>query len=92
MNPILLDLGFIEIRWYSVLILSAFIIGYFLVLNRCKKKDISVSQISDMCFYLIIVCILGARLYYCLFEFEDYRESVCYRNNISFQLSRSPSR
>ena len=27
MNPILLELGFIEIRWYSVLILSAFIIG-----------------------------------------------------------------
>jgi len=76
MNPILLDLGFFEIRWYSVLILSSFIIGYFLVINRCKKKDISVTLISDMCFYLVIVCILGARLYYCLFQFEDYNNII----------------
>ena len=65
MNPILLDLGFIQIRWYSVLILLAFIIGYFLVINSCKKKGISVVQISEMSFYLIIVCILVARVFYC---------------------------
>ena len=76
MNPILIDLGFMEIRWYSVLILLAFIIGYFLIINRCKKKGISITLISDMCFYLVIVCILGARLYYCLFEFEEYKNII----------------
>ena len=76
MNPILLDLGFIQIRWYSVLILFAFIIGYFLVINRCKKKGISTMQISDVCFYLIIVCIIGARLYYCLFNLKDYKNII----------------
>ena len=76
MNPVLLDLGFFEIRWYSVLILTAFIIGYFLVINRCKKENIDVSVISDMCFYLIIVCILGARLYYCLFRYYDYTNII----------------
>lgn len=76
MNPILIDLGFIQIRWYSVLILIAFIIGYGLVINRCKKKGISISQVSDMCFYLVIVCILGARLYYCLFNLEDYKNII----------------
>ncbi|MBR6690293.1 MAG: prolipoprotein diacylglyceryl transferase [Bacilli bacterium] len=76
MNPILLDLGFIEIRWYSVFILLAFIIGYLLVISRCKKKGISTTIISDMCFYLVIVCILGARIYYCLFELEDYKNII----------------
>jgi len=76
MNPILLDLGFIEIRWYSVLILSAFIIGYFLVINRCKKNNITIPLISDMCFYLVIVCILGARLYYCLFNLKEYKNII----------------
>ena len=72
MNPTLLDLGFFEIKWYSVLILLAFIIGYWLVISRCKKKGLNTSKISDMCFYLVFVCILGARLYYCIFNFKDY--------------------
>ena len=72
MSPYLLDLGFIKIRWYSVLILCAFIIGYFLVINRCKKKNISISLINDMCFYLVIACLLGARVYYCIFEWKYY--------------------
>lgn len=76
MNPVLLDLGFIEIRWYSVLILIAFIIGYFLVINRSKKKGISTIQISDMCFYLVIICIIGARMYYCLFNLDYYLNNI----------------
>lgn len=76
MNPILLNLGFIEIRWYSVLMLTAFIIGYLLIINRCKKLGISTTKISDLCFYLIIVCIIGARLYYCLFNLDYYGKNI----------------
>ena len=76
MNPILLDLGFIEIRWYSVLILIAFTIGYLLVSNRCKKEGISSVFITDLCFYLVIFCILGARAYYCLFNLDYYSKNL----------------
>jgi len=76
MNPILINLGFMEIRWYSVLILIAFIIGYFLVINRSKKQGISITFISDLCFYLIIFCILGARIYYCLFNLDYYSKNL----------------
>lgn len=82
MNPILLDLGFIEIRWYSFLVLSAFIIGYILVINRCKRKGISLSIISDMSFYLIIFCILGARLHYCLFYVDEFGNNPYFQNPI----------
>ncbi len=76
MSPILLDLGFLEIRWYSVLVLTGFVIGYFLVVSGAKKKGIPVSVISDMCFYLVIVSIIGARLYYCLFKYQDYTNII----------------
>ena len=72
MNSILFDLGFIEIRWYSFLILVSMIIGYFLVLNETKKKNISNDEINDLLFYLIIVSILGARIYYVLFNLKYY--------------------
>jgi len=76
MNPVLVDIGFLEIRWYSILILIAFIIGYFLVVNRCKKENISLTFINDLCFYIIIFCILGARLYYCLFNLNYYLKNI----------------
>ena len=76
MNPILINLEFIQIRWYSVLVLSAFIIGYILVIKSCKKLGYSSIIISDMCFYLVIVCILGARFYYCLFNLEYYGKNI----------------
>lgn len=76
MNPVLINFGFIEIRWYSVLILIAFTIGYFLVINRCKKYNISKTFVSDLCFYMVIFCILGARLYYCLFNLNYYSKNI----------------
>ena len=80
MSPILIDLGFMQIRWYSILILSAFVIGYLLVINRCKKKGIPTSAITDMCFYLVIICILGARLHYCLFYVNEFGNNPYFSN------------
>jgi len=76
MNPILINLGNIEIRWYSVLILMAFTIGYFIVINKCKKENIDLTLISDLCFYVVIFCILGARIYYCLFNLDYYSKNI----------------
>ena len=76
MSPILINLGFIQIRWYSVLILTAFVLGYFLVIKSCAKRGIETSKVTDLCFYLVIVCILGARLYYCLFNLDYYSKNL----------------
>ena len=72
MNPILIDLGFISIRWYSILILIGFSIGYYLVLNEASYKGIQKHVINDICFNLVIISILGARIYYCLFNLNYY--------------------
>lgn len=73
MNPIMIDLGFIQIRWYSFLILIGCIIAYFLVIKQSEKLKISKTELSDLMFYVIIFGILGARIYYCIFNFEYYK-------------------
>ena len=73
MSPIMFKIGSVGIRWYSVLILISFIIGYFLVLTRARKQTVSSVYINDLCFYLVVFCIIGARLYYCLFNMEYYK-------------------
>ena len=76
MNPVAITIGNIQIRWYSILILIAFTIGYFIVLKKGRNKGISTIHINDMSFYLVVFCILGARLYYCLFNFDYYKENL----------------
>ncbi len=72
MSSTILSIGSIEIKWYSFLLLVAFTIGYLLILHQSNKIGISKSIISDLLFYLVIVCIVGARLYYCLFNLDYY--------------------
>ena len=72
MDSVLFDLRFIQVRWYSFLILISMIIGYFLVWKEVKKKDLSIDELNDLLFYLIIVSMLGARVYYVLFNLKYY--------------------
>ena len=72
MNPILLDLGFVRIYWYSVMILLGLLIGGSLALKEAKRYKISDDYMSNLILFLIIFSILGARLYYVAFNWSYY--------------------
>lgn len=72
MNPILIDLGFIQIYWYSFLLFIAFLIGGYLVLRESKKHDIDEDFIINLFFYTVPIAFLGARLYYVIFNWNYY--------------------
>lgn len=72
MDRVLFDLGFIEIRWYSICILLAIIVGYYFVIKEVKKKKIAEDEFNNLVFYTLIVGILGARIYYVLFNLNYY--------------------
>ncbi|MFA6458470.1 MAG: prolipoprotein diacylglyceryl transferase [Patescibacteria group bacterium] len=68
LNPIALSLGFIQIRWYGVFYLIAFLLGFFWLKLLVKKKLVSFSakQIDDLLFGMILGVILGGRIGYFL--------------------------
>lgn len=72
MNPIFLKIGNIIIYWYSVILLIAFVAGCLLILKEAKKQGIPKDILEDFIFYTIPICLIGARIYYVLFEFEYY--------------------
>lgn len=76
MNSEIIKIGFLSIKWYSVLILSAFIIGYILVMKRCRKVGIPTANITDICINTVIISLIGARIYYCLFNLDYYMENL----------------
>ena len=76
MNRVLVTIGPLTIYWYSFLIIIAVIIGYNIIVNYSKKLNYKTGAIIDMTFGLVISAILGARLYYCLFNFEAYQDNL----------------
>ena len=76
MSPIAFKLGNIVIYKYSLCMLSAFVIGYFLALREVKKRGISEKFLTDFLFYLVPITIIGARLYYVAFSFNDYKDNL----------------
>lgn len=77
-NPIFLNLGFVEIRWYGFLISLAILICLFLVLYLAKKNNLSSDDIYDLAFWLVIGGVIGARLYEVFILDWSY-----YANNLS---------
>jgi phosphatidylglycerol---prolipoprotein diacylglyceryl transferase len=72
-RPQAIDLGFIEIRWYSLLFLLGFIIGYYILSKIFKKEGISIELLDKLSFYVVISTIIGARVGHCIFyEPETY--------------------
>lgn len=72
MNPILFDLGFIKIYWYSIMIFIALLIGGWLVLKEAKRFKIPEDFVTNLFFFAIPISILGARLYYVVFNWSYY--------------------
>lgn len=72
MNPIFLEIGPVQIYWYSIFILIAFVVGAFLAFKEAKRFNISDEFMTNMCFYLIPIVLVGARLYYVVFNLDYY--------------------
>lgn len=72
MNPILLDLGIVQIYWYSVIIFFAMLIASFILIKSATKEGLDKEFITNLIFYSIIFGIIGARIYYVLFNLNYY--------------------
>ena len=79
-DPVLIDLGFFQIRWYSTAYIVGILIGWIYANkiikltenNQYNFKQIVTKQFDDLIIYLVIGIILGGRLGYVIFYNLDY--------------------
>ena len=76
MNPILVTIGDFEIRWYSALIALGLLIAYIGVSLETKKLNEDKNFIVNTIFWAVLIGIIGARLYYVLFNIEYYSRNL----------------
>ena len=69
LDPIALDLGFFQIRWYSLAYLAGIIIGYIYMLRLVKQPGAPMARrhADDFVFYVTLGIIIGGRLGYVFF-------------------------
>lgn len=74
MNPVLFKLGNIEVKWYSFLLLIGMLLAIIMVMRESKRFRISKDFTFNLCFWTVIIGIIGARLYYCIFNFSYFKD------------------
>jgi len=73
-GPILFELGPISLRWYGFLIASAVLIGVILSQKLATYRRVDPELIGDLVIWLVIGAIPAARIYYVLFEWQNYAQ------------------
>ena len=72
MNRVAIDLGFIQIYWYSLTMLFGVLFGGLIAFIEVKRQKMNFIEFENMAFYAILSGFLGARIYYVLFNLDYY--------------------
>ncbi|MDY8134266.1 prolipoprotein diacylglyceryl transferase [Aquimarina sp. 2201CG5-10] len=77
-NPVEgIDLGFFTIRFYSLMFVIAFSLGWYLMKKIYIRENISMEKLDSIFIYAVVATLIGARLGHVFFYDWDY-----YRNNL----------
>jgi phosphatidylglycerol---prolipoprotein diacylglyceryl transferase len=71
-NPDILHLGPLTVRWYGLLFAMAFLVGYKIMEYVYKTEKIPVKEVDRLSLYMILGVVIGARLGHVLFYQPDY--------------------
>ena len=71
-DPEIIGIGALSLRWYSVLFVSGFILGWYIFKWFFKREGVPVTLLDPLLYTLLIGTIVGARLGHCLFYQPDY--------------------
>ena len=71
-NPVIFHIGSIEIRWYSLLFVSGFVLGWYIFRWFFRRERIPEKLLDPLLYTLLICTIVGARLGHCIFYQPDY--------------------
>ncbi|GAA0748343.1 prolipoprotein diacylglyceryl transferase [Clostridium oceanicum] len=76
MNPVAFHVGSFEIRWYGVIISIGAVLALLLAMYNCKVRKTSFDEFTNIFLVAFPSAVIGARLYYVIFEFDSYRNNL----------------
>ena len=72
MNQVAFSIGPLSITWYSIFILTGIILAALFINKEAKKYNIPTSFVTNLVFWCVVFGLIGARIYYVLFNLGYY--------------------
>ncbi|NMB33058.1 MAG: prolipoprotein diacylglyceryl transferase [Clostridium sp.] len=66
----------IPIYWYGIIISTGFLLAILLGLKNCKKFGIKSEDVIDLVLWAAPMAIVGARLYYVIFQWDEFSGDI----------------
>jgi len=71
-NPNILELGHLQLRWYGLLFVGSFFLGLMILTKIYKREGKDPAVLDAMLIYVMVGAVLGSRLVHCFFYEPDY--------------------
>ena len=66
-DPVFFHIGPLQVRWYSLLFVSGFILGWYIFRWFFRREGVSEKLLDSLLYTLLIATIVGSRLGHCIF-------------------------
>lgn len=83
-NPVAITIGSYPIYWYGIIIASGMILAVLYAMKSSKRYNVDANKLINSALVGIVSGIIGARLYFCIFQWEYYSAhpiEILYINN-----------
>ncbi len=82
MNPVAFEVFGITVRWYGIIMASGILAGLLLALRETKRLGLNQNILLDLVIYAIPAGVIGARIYYVIFNWDYYAGDIWKMLNI----------
>lgn len=76
MNPVAFEIFGISIRWYGILISLGIVLATLISIKEAKRQGYTDDLVIDLLLFAIPFSILGSRLYYVAFSWDNYKDNL----------------
>lgn len=71
-DPVLIHIGFLQVRWYGLLFMLGFILGYFIAKWMFRQENKPIDSADRLVVYMFFGTLIGSRLGHCLFYEPEF--------------------
>ncbi|PZO95962.1 MAG: prolipoprotein diacylglyceryl transferase [Streptococcus pyogenes] len=75
-NPVAFKLGPFSVHWYAICIMTGLLLAVYLAAKEAPRKKMTSDQVIDFILIAFPLAIIGARLYYVVFEWSYYQDHL----------------
>ena len=69
-------IGGLQIMWYGIMLTLGIVAAFMVVYKKAPSRSIDQEKVLDYALWIVPAGVIGARLYYVIFEWENYKDDI----------------